>query len=77
MSALTLTEQKALTVSANYAVCHVWRFVTVRQTIQKYLLYKLMLDDSSVALKIETVCSVSVDVFCRSTVGSCFGDGRK
>jgi hypothetical protein len=31
-----------------------------------------MLCDSSVALKIETVRSVSVGVFCVGTVGSCF-----
>jgi hypothetical protein len=35
-----------------------------------------MLGDSSVALKIETVCFVSLSVFCTDTVGGCFSDGR-
>jgi len=35
-----------------------------------------MTGDSFVALKIETVCSVSVGVFCTGTVGGCFSDGQ-
>jgi len=35
-------------------------------------MYKLMLGDSSVALKTETVCTVPVGVICTGTVSSCF-----
>ena len=35
-----------------------------------------MLGDSSVVLKTETVCSVSLGVFHTGTVGSYFSDGR-
>ena len=47
-------------------------FRHILQTTQQYIMHKLMVGDSFLALKIEAVCTVSVGVFCMGTVGSCF-----